>query len=617
MCGIAGELRFHDPLSGADWGKISNMMIRRGPDDSGIWAEDDCCTLVFRRLSILDLSPAGHQPMASQDGRFVLTFNGEVYNFKAIRHQLEAKGRRFRSSGDTEVVLQALIEWGTGALEKFNGMFALAFYDSLERHLLLARDHAGIKPLYYMDTPKGVVFASQYDQLLRHPWSRNLGVSSDALALYLRLAYIPSPYAILQDTYMLGPGAWLEIDNNGKIRQGQYFSFPSYEEPSLRGDEAVDAVDAAVAEAVQRQLVSDVPLGAFLSGGIDSPLVVAKMLGAGTGKVQAFTIGTGDDATDESPDAIIYARELGVDHTIENATPDQGLDMLGNVISACGEPFGDYSIFPTMLVSQLASRSYKVMVSGDGGDELFWGYAGRSSTLIGASEKFKPAHILRILAWGQKKLLGTGSGNHFARRYPELGDWQRDRHTHLREKFLGRIFPKAPAWPSGFQGYKFSGWERNQTAQWLRWNEFVYHLPMVLQKVDRASMHHSLEVRVPLLDREVVDTAARVDWSTCLDLENKRGKLPLRLCHARHFRHQTQAKRGFEVPMGKWLRTSLQDVFKENVLARNEILGMEIDKKGLSELFNLHLNQTHDLARGLWPILSLSLWERHHYLKRS
>ncbi len=390
MCGIAGELCRAGRSSGADWERISALMKRRGPDSEGNWSSPGGeCTMVFRRLAILDLSPAGHQPMVSADGRYVLTFNGEVYNFRELRRRLEGKGRTFRSSGDSEVVLNALMEWGTGALDLFNGMFALALYDQHEQKLLIARDHAGIKPLYYLESGQGMVFASQYDQILAHPWSRGLPVSREALALYLRLSYVPAPYAILEGTHMLEPGSWREYRADGTVREGHYDQFPRYQTPSLRGREAHEAVDAAVTRAVERQLVSDVPVAAFLSGGIDSPLVTAKICAASDTPVEAFTIGTGQDPSDESGDAACYARELGVRHVIEHVTPEQALEMLDDVVTACGEPFGDYSIFPTMLVSRLASRSYKVILSGDGGDELFWGYTKRASQLIGGATGFR------------------------------------------------------------------------------------------------------------------------------------------------------------------------------------------------------------------------------------
>jgi asparagine synthase (glutamine-hydrolysing) len=592
-------------------------MARRGPDDEGSWvAPGGRCTLVFRRLSILDLSPAGHQPMLAGDGRYALVFNGEIYNFRELRRELERLGARFRSGGDAEVVLQSLVHWGDGAFARFNGMFAIAFYDARAGRLLLARDHAGIKPLYVLRTPQGVAFASQYDQLLAHPWSAACGISRAALAAYLRIAFVPAPLAMLEHTQMLEPGAWYEFGGDARMRSGRHFELAPPRGRLLSGEEAVERVDGAVASAVRRQLVSDVPVAAFLSGGIDSPLVVAKMRHAVERGLRAFTIGTGGDATDESTDAIAYARELGVDHVVEQAAAEDAVGLIDEVIGACGEPLGDYSMFPTMLVSRLAAREFKVVLSGDGGDELFWGYPRRMAALIRHAQDFERPYPLRVAEWALRRATGSLEGHeHIRIRSP--GAWHRARHLHLGGGWLERVFPTLPPWPNALGMFDYAGSDRDATAQWLRRNEFDCHLTMVLLKVDRASMHYSLEVRVPLLDKEVIAAALDVDWRACLDLDQEIGKLPLRKALAREVRHQTTAKRGFEVPMGKWLRTSLRDVFEDAVLSRDEILGLPLDRTSMRALFDLHLSGKVDYGWGLWPILSLSLWERRHLAARS
>ncbi len=614
MCGIAGELHYQRGRgSGVDWARISALMARRGPDDEGIWVSPgESCTLVFRRLAILDLSEAGHQPMQSPDGRYVLVFNGEMYNFRELRGQLEAKGRRFRSTGDTEVVMWALAEWGKDALDKFNGMFALAFYDTVERRLLIARDHAGIKPLYYLRSAAGIFFASQYDQILNHPWARDLPVSMEALSMYVRLAYVPAPYGMLAETHMLEPGCWLEVADEGRVHTGRYYEFPRYQPLIYSGEEALEAVNTAIDAAVKRQLVSDVQVASFLSGGVDSPLITAKMQREMRDPLNAYTIGTEEQETDESDAAARYAHALGVKHILHRVTAEQALEMLEDVVAACGEPLGDYSIFPTMLVSRLAARDVKVVLSGDGGDELFWGYAKRSIELIQGSEAFKGPHWWRVGRWGLKKVFHVGGGHHAVRRYASIGEWQRAKHTHLPESRLSRIFPLLPDWPARDLTYEYTGWKRDRTAQWLRWNEFTAHLPMVLLKVDRASMYNSLEVRVPLLDREVIDVAAQIDWKSCLDMDNALGKLPLRASLSRHLDYQTTKKRGFGAPVGDWLRGPLRPAVEEYLLQRDDILGLEINRKALHDLFNDHFNGIRDYGWGLWPLLSLALWERHH-----
>jgi asparagine synthase (glutamine-hydrolysing) len=551
--------------------------------------------------------------MITSDGRYIIVYNGEVYNFKELREELQQRGLKFRSSGDTEVVLNALVFWGKAALDRFNGMFALAFYDSIDKRLLLARDHAGIKPLYYLLTGDGLVFASQYDQIMAHPWAKTLQPTSDGLALYLRLGYIPAPYALLKDTYMLEPGAWLEVNPEGQVKHGKFFEFPRFQEPDLYGAEAYEAVDAAITRAVRRHLVSDVPVGTFLSGGIDSPLVAAKAKAASNGSLRAFTIGTNGDDLDESPDAIAYAQEIGVSHVVEHASPEVALGMLDDVVSSCAEPFADYSVFPTMMIARMARRHVKVILSGDGGDELFWGYPSRFVPVLKHAHEFAYPYWLRMGLWGMGRLLGNGNSNI---RYQDIGACYHAKHTRIYEDDLGSLFPELPDWPPNFGLFAYSGSEQNKTAQWMRWNEFVGHLTMVLLKVDRASMHHSLEVRVPLLDREVIDVACRIDWQSCMDLNRNLGKLPLRDSLARHVRFQAQTKRGFEAPMNAWLRGPLKDIFQESVIERKEILGLPVNQEKLRLMFQQHSDNQIDYARSLWTLLSLVLWEHEHYQAR-
>ncbi|WP_413934974.1 asparagine synthase (glutamine-hydrolyzing) [Nitrospira sp. BLG_1] len=614
MCGIAGELRFRTNQSAcADWDAISSMMSRRGPDDRGFWSGDEHCTLVFRRLAIIDLSPRGHQPMTAGNGRYTLVFNGEVYNFMDLRKQLEHRGVTFRSLSDSEVVLYALIEWGTEALAKFNGMFALGLYDSVEKQLLLARDYAGMKPLYYLLCNDGIVFGSQYDQLLAHPWSADFKVSEEALGLYLRLGYIPAPWALKENTHLLEPGMWLEVSAEGHCRRGHFYMFPQYAEPSLKGEEALEAVDEAISAAVKRHLISDVPVGAFLSGGIDSPLVVAKMRSASSKVIETFTIGTGEKHTDETADARAYAREIGVEHTVGYISRDQVLDLTADVIDACGEPFGDYSVFPTLMVSRLARREHKVVLSGDGGDELFWGYPSRFGRLIQLTQDLRSPLWVRRLQWGMKRVLSRVDDRCLL--MDSIGNGHRVMHARFPEALLKTLFPSLPAWPSGCHAYAYEGCDPDQIAQISRWHELVYHLTMVLMKVDRASMYNSLEVRVPLLDRQVIDVASKIDWHDCLHVGQKLGKLPLRYTLARMVKYKTLGKRGFEVPMAAWLRTSLKEMFEEHVLKRTDILGLEINRRDLRTVFESHVNGRYNYARGLWPLLSLALWEKRYFTR--
>lgn len=614
MCGIIGY--FTKPqspnISNSGFEQLLSMMHRRGPDDGGVWSDGRHCALGFRRLSILDLTPTGRQPMLTAGGRYALVFNGEVYNFQEIRARLAQRGVRFRSSGDSEVVLYALAEWGPAALECFNGMFALAFYDAQEKRLLLARDFAGIKPLYVLKTPQGVVFASQYDQILAHPWAAQVPFSQDGLAQYLRMGYIPAPYAAHESVAMLEPGTWLEVNAGGSCRRGRYFAFPAAPQPDLRGQDAYDAVDSAVSSAVRRQMVSDVPLGAFLSGGIDSPLVVAKMRAASGGSLTSFTIGTAGSSLDESQDAAAYAQELGVEQVLQQVTPDDALGLLDDVVSACSEPFADYSIFPTLLVSRLARTRVKVMLSGDGGDELFWGYPGRFGSAIARAPYFRHPQWLRKMMWSGWRLRSGNARLWSIQHFRTLGDWYRGHHSHLSEGWARKIFPDLPPWPAGSPLFCYNGSDPDETAHWVRWNEFTGHLSMVLLKVDRASMHNSLEVRVPLLDKEVIQTASRVDWRSCIDLRTGVGKMPLRKSLSRHVARQTEGKKGFSVPMAEWLRGPLRGLLEEKVLRQRGLFGFAFHQPALQAYYKAHLQGSMDNSWGLWILLSAALWQEKH-----
>jgi asparagine synthase (glutamine-hydrolysing) len=493
MCGITGILSITGMEGKRELNetvrRMTQLMVRRGPDDEGFWG-DDQCAFGFRRLSILDLSCAGHQPMFTPDGRYVIIFNGEIYNFRELRSILECQGVVLTSTGDTEVVLNALARWGKAALPKFNGMFALAFYDTREKTLLLARDHAGIKPLYYLHGNRGIIFGSQYNQILVHPWSRERSVDAGVLSLYLQFGHIPAPFGLLHGSSMLKAGCWLEVSSNGDLRQGSYFEFPSYTEPDLRGTEAFEAVDAAVTQAVRRQLVSDVPVGTFLSGGIDSPLITAIVAELQNGSAQAFTIGLNGGDGDESTDATAYAHAFGVEHHVRQFTPADALAMVDDVVASCSEPFADYSIFPTMLVSRLARERVKVMLSGDGGDELFWGYYGRFADILNSTSDFRMPRWLRVVRRVMSRYLGRGEVPR-STMFPSIGFWFQLKHTRIFFDHIRQMFKDLPERTDGFGLFDYAGSNTNRTAQWLRWNEFVGHLNMVLLKVDRGE-HASL-----------------------------------------------------------------------------------------------------------------------------
>lgn len=615
MCGIVGML-VRDGLTADDTTEVAaltDLMRRRGPDDAGYWDDGRACSLGFRRLAIIDLTQGGHQPMVSGDGDDILVFNGEVYNYRELRTELESHGRHFRSSSDTEVVLQALQQWGTEALRRFNGMFALGWYRPSTRTLVIARDPIGIKPLCWWWSPEAFVFGSQYDQVIRHRRCRRDRVDPATLHLYLRLSYLPQHYGLIEDTGQVPPGHFVQIRPGDRPVPRRFHSpaTPPPDSQRLRGADADEAVDAAVSEAVRRQQVSDVRMGALLSGGIDSPLVAANMVAPTTARIPAFTIGTDDPATDESEPAAQYAEFLNLDHHLQRIGGNEAIALLDDVATANTEPFGDYSSFPTLLVSQLAASKVKVVQSGDGGDELFWGYP-RMMKVAAVRRWFYLPEIARRAVYGATKLR-PGHRPPRGVIFSTVGDWYLDAHSGLRGSDFKWILPDVPPLPSEFDLFdRPHPGSHDDLLQWMRHNELACHLPMVLQKVDRASMHHSLEVRVPLLDLDLVELAMQVDPTSAID--GPTGKMVLRHALQRHVPPSriSTAKRGFTVPMRRWLQHDLDEVVRSLLVARDPFPSGFFDRDGLARFCAMHRDGQSDLTRGLWNLLALQLWADRH-----
>src|SRR5215210_7325716 len=397
MCGITGFLNTSPQQPSEEMratiGLMSDTLLHRGPDDEGHWVDPSAgVALGFRRLSIIDLSPEGHQPMASADGRYVLIFNGEIYNFRELRRELAAYGHSFRGHSDTEIMLAAFSEWGfERALRAFNGMFAMALWDSRERVLHLTRDRLGEKPLYYGFAGETFLFGSELKALRAHPDFR-AEIDRDALALFLRYNYIPAPYSIYKNIYKLGPGTYITLDagrsshgsSSGALGQPPapkpYWSAREVAEAGVAEpfagteSQAVSELEKLLSDAVGLRMVTDVPLGAFLSGGVDSSTIVALMQAQSSQPVRTFSIGFTDEAYDEARYASAVARHLKTDHTELYVTPEDALAVIPRLPALYDEPFSDSSQIPTFLVSQLARRHVTVSLSGDGGDELFAGY---------------------------------------------------------------------------------------------------------------------------------------------------------------------------------------------------------------------------------------------------
>ena len=643
MCGIVG---FLGPTGGDQATlatlaqKMSACLSHRGPDDSGVWVDERVgLGLGHRRLSILDLSPMGHQPMASRGGRYVITFNGEIYNYLDIRDEIEAAGvAHWRGHSDTEVILAAMERWGIGpTLERMTGMFALAVWDQAERTLHIARDRLGEKPLYHGWLNGTFVFASELKALRVHPrWKGE--IDRNALVLFLRHGYVPAPSSIYTGIGKLLPGTFLSVRPDGWSQESQYWSARAVAERGVAepfegsDSEASEALERLLSRAVGRQMVADVPLGAFLSGGVDSSTIVALMQAQSARPVQTFTIGFREPGHNEAEHAKAVARHLGTDHTELYVTAAEAMNVIPRLPQLYDEPFSDPSQIPTFLVAQLARRKVTVSLSGDGGDELFAGYnrhfIGRDlwnrvgwlprsarGLLASAITTVSPGQWNRVLA----TLMALAPGR---LRYPNPGE-----KLHKMALVLGARDPdevylgltshwKRPASvvlsgaePGTAAANGHRGAALSDFTQRMMFLDLIGYLPDdILVKVDRAAMGVSLETRVPMLDHQVVEFAWRVPLA--LKIRDGQGKWLLRQVLYKFVPRELidRPKTGFDVPIGDWLRGPLrgwaEPLLDEARLRREGFF----DASQIRTKWNEHLSGRRDWQQSLWNALMFQAW---------
>jgi asparagine synthase (glutamine-hydrolysing) len=643
MCGFAG---FVDPSQSGSYDlagvvtRMADTLRHRGPDDSGVWTDADTgVALGFRRLSIIDLSQCGHQPMVSPDGRYVLVYNGEVYNSDDLRADLLAAGCSFKGHSDTEVVLAAIATWGLRtALERFNGMFAFAVWDTQQRTLSLARDRIGIKPLYYGWNNGVFFFGSELKPLKRHPAFRG-EIDRNVLALFFRHCYVPSPHCIYQDMHKLEPGVFLTLKTDHAPRHTARECYWSARETAERGlrepfrgsaRDAEEHLDHLLRTSVHGRMRSDVPLGAMLSGGIDSSLVVALMQDLRTTPVQTFSIGFHEDRYNEAPYARAVADHLHTHHTELYVTPRDAMEVIPSLPTIYDEPFGDLSGIPTHLVSRLAREDVTVCLSGDGGDELFAGY----NRYHYYRSIWRKMHLLP--RWMSRAALRTLTA------IPPRCLWPFSRPASFQKRIqrlknalstamVDSLFTNDPEvlyhtlfchWrdPANIvKGAEEPPTVYTDRSQWLQhrdillkmmYTDQVSYLPDdILTKVDRASMHNSLEVRVPLVgDHRVVEFS----WSLPRRLRTRgaAGKWLLRKLLYRHVPRNLvdRPKMGFGVPMEDWLRGPLRD-WAEDLLSEHRLQQEgHLDPAPIRDCWDRHLEGQQDWHYHLWDILMFQAW---------
>jgi asparagine synthase (glutamine-hydrolysing) len=653
MCGIVGFWDISRQISNEKLPEIvqqmANAIVYRGPDSTGNWVDTDKgIALGHQRLAIVDLSPQGHQPMICNDDRYVIVFNGEVYNFLELRRELEFLGHNFRSHSDTEVMLASFSQWGVeAAVKRFNGMFAFAVWDCEERLLYLGRDRLGEKPLYYGWVGKTLLFASELKALKVHP-DFQVEINRDALALFLRLGYIPAPHSIYQGIFKLSPGSLLCWDGVSDNPQAQvYWSAKEVAESGVKQQfqgnefEAVIELEKLLLNAVKMRMIADVPLGAFLSGGIDSSTIVSLMQAQSNQAVKTFSIGFHEKAYDEAPYAKAVAKYLGTEHTEFYVTPESALDVIPKLPSLYDEPFSDPSQIPTFLVSQLAKQYVTVALSGDGGDELFGGY---SRYLVTDNLWKKVNYIPQIIRnlTGQSltatspeiwnlclNFVGNTLGN-------KLSSLSKLKNQGDKINQIGEVLKLSH--PEPMYARLTSHWKNPEqivigsseptTAftdreSWARVSSFLEHMMFVdtvtylpddiLVKVDRANMGVSLEGRIPFLDHRVVEFA----WQTPLSMKvsNGQGKWLLRELLRKYLPNNLidRPKMGFSVPIDIWLRGPLRE-WAESLLDENLLISQGfLNPAPIRQKWKEHITGVREWHFYLWDVLMFQAWLQDNY----
>ncbi len=625
MCGIAG-VALRDPLDAPDEGLLHRMcaaMVHRGPDDEGTFVASGV-GLGMRRLSIIDL-PGGHQPVFNEDRSVWIVFNGEIYNFPQLRKELLQRGHTFYTHTDTEVIVHLYEEMGADCVSKLRGMFAFALYDQHRRKLLMARDRLGKKPLHYALHQGRLLFGSEIKAILTVA-PELATVNHEALLQYMYFGYIPDPHTAFTTIQKLPPGHLLEFAN-GRIDVRQYWDLPQYgAHPPRTEEECLEEMEHRLAEAVRIRLIADVPLGALLSGGTDSSLVVALMARASSRPVKTFSIGFRDEDFNEAQHARVVAKRFGTDHHELIVEPDV-LETVETLTGSLEEPFGDSSMLPTYYVSRMARKHVTVALSGDGGDEIFAGYDRYGIHLRRRSFERIPRWIWRLyreqiyprlpgdirgkkfsynvsLPWRERYVDGISFVPSFEREMPLLSDEFRAvlRGTGRPEDVMYRYFDQAPA--------------EDPVSRMLYVDTKTYMVADILTKVDRMSMATSLEVRVPILDHLFVE------WATGLPAEWKirRGqqkyilrRLAERVGVPREVLHRP--KQGFALPLVHWIKHELRDLIMSVLLDTKTLQRGYFQARGVHQLLDEHFRGRRNHSGRIWRLLMFELWHRN-YLER-
>ena len=623
MCGIIGKLYFDRDRTVArqDLVRMASALVHRGPDGEGVWIDGNF-GLAHRRLAIIDLSAAATQPMSNEDGSVWITFNGEIYNFQELQKELETRGHVFRTHSDTEVILHAYEEYGRQCLDRLRGMFAFAIWDARQRLLFIARDRLGKKPLFYYLGPDQFLFASEIKGLLA---DRDIPTEPDPVALdhFLALQYIPAPLTAFRGIRKLPPAHWLEV-RNGRVEMERYWKLQYTPKRQISMSEAVEEFRWRFAEAVRLRLVSDVPLGVFLSGGVDSSAVVAAMAQEMGRSVQTFSVGFEDAAFDER----IYARQVaeryGTTHT-ELVVKAPVTDILPRLVWHYDEPFGDTSAVPSYAIAALTRQYVTVVLNGDGGDENFAGYEWYAKDLFVQRGEVLPLWLRQwIASWGKGVSLATKQ-HQLVHKIIQLAKllalspvrryayWMEHFSSEARQKLYTPTFGAAVV-GSNPEGLFEEAFAQSDTEEWvdtmLDADVNLYLPEDLLVKVDRATMAHSLEARSPFLDHVLMEFVASLPSQLKFSGTQQKRLLKTALRDVLPERILKRPKMGFCVPLERWFREELREMAYDVLLAPRAVQRGYFRPREVAKLLDAHCRGEADHAKHLWDLLVLELWHR-------
>jgi asparagine synthase (glutamine-hydrolysing) len=617
MCGIAGLWEYKNKINQGLLEAMRDTLEHRGPDDSGIFFnQEQNLGLATRRLAILDLTPSGHMPM--ERGNLAITYNGEIYNFKEVRSELEKLGIKFTSDSDTEVILQSFIKWGKESVHKFRGMFAFAIWDKDKQELLLCRDRVGVKPLYYYKDSDRFIFASEIKAIIKHPSVRR-ELDFDALANFLQNGYVPSPLSIYKNIYKLEPGHFLEINSQGEVRKEKYWDIVSF--ATIRNTESEEEIlrrlEDILTESFKLRMVSDVPVGVFLSGGIDSALVSALLMKDSSTKIDTFTIGFDEDKFDETKYAKEVAEHLGTNHHQMYLDGSKAIDIISKLSDIYDEPFSDASAIPTYLVSEFAREKVTVALSADGGDELFGGYGAKYAWMPDSYNKY--ARLPAFLGNIARSLESTTTAPFFewsvkAQLLAAQNDIAKTTAILHKKVFydseIKQILNNKPSKSYADPHRKnFVGLEKFDASTQLQLFDSKTHMvDDILVKVDRASMSVSLESREPFLDPKIMEYAASIP--TSLKRKGNQDKYLLREILYKHVpRHLVdRPKKGFSMPISDLMKNKRAELTEryldENKIRSEKIFNPEMVLKEKERFLNGEIH-----GRGLWRLIVFQMWK--------